>query len=108
MLETIFYEYLKQLTLITMNPDLITQLESRLAALAPVSLIVEDESYLHAGHAGSRDGASHFRVHIVAPCFENKPMIAQHRLVYDLLRDLMPYPIHALALQTKAPIKGNT
>lgn len=89
-----------------MNIDLTQQLETRLAALAPESLSVEDESYLHAGHAGNSDGASHFRVHIVASCFENKPMIAQHRLVYDLLRDLMPHPIHALALQTKAPTKG--
>ncbi len=91
-----------------MSNDLINQLETRLATLTPESLIVEDESHLHAGHAGNRDGASHFRVHIVAPCFENKPMIAQHRLVYDLLRDLMPYPIHALALHTKAPPKGNS
>jgi len=91
-----------------MNTDLMNQLQTRLAALAPESMLVEDESHLHAGHAGNSNGASHFRVHIVAPCFENKPMIAQHRLVYDLLRDLMPYPIHALALQTKAPIKGNS
>lgn len=91
-----------------MSNPLINQLEARLATLAPSSLLIEDESHLHAGHAGNRDGASHFRVHIEAPCFENKPMVAQHRFVYDLLRDLMPYPIHALALHTKAPQKGNT
>jgi BolA protein len=44
----------------------------------------------------------------VAECFANKPMIAQHRLVYDLVRDLIPHPIHALALSTRAPSKGNT
>lgn len=91
-----------------MTTPLMSQIQTRLQTLEPVSLRIEDESHLHAGHAGSRDGASHFRVHIWAPCFEGKPMIAQHRLVYDLLRDLMPYPIHALALHTQAPQKGNS
>jgi BolA protein len=44
----------------------------------------------------------------VAECFANKSMLAQHRLVYDLLRDLIPHPIHALVLSTRAPSKGNT
>jgi BolA protein len=44
----------------------------------------------------------------VAQCFDSKPMVAQHRLVYDLVRDLIPHPIHALALSTRAPSKGNT
>jgi len=73
-----------------------------------MKLELVDESHLHAGHAGSKGGASHFRATIVAECFNDKPMIAQHRLVYDLLRDLIPYPIHALALTTRASSKGNT
>ncbi len=82
-------------------------LQQRLLALDATQLEIEDESHLHAGHAGSQGGASHFRVTIVANCFNNQPMIAQHRLVYDLLRDLIPYPIHALSLTTRAHSKGN-
>lgn len=83
-------------------------LVERLQALAPTQIDIVDESHLHAGHAGNKGGASHFRALIEAPCFSNKPVVAQHRLVYDLLRDLIPYPIHALALTTRATSKGNT
>ena len=82
-------------------------LHERLFALNPTHLEIENESHLHAGHAGSKGGASHFRVHIQAACFEGKRTVAQHRMVYDLVTDLMPFPIHALALQTSAPSKGN-
>ncbi len=89
------------------NPHL-TLLRERLGALNALELDIQDDSHLHAGHAGNKGGASHFSATIVAECFANKPMIAQHRLVYDLVRDLIPHPIHALALSTRAPSKGNT
>ena len=89
------------------NPHL-TLLQERLTVLNATELTIQDESHLHAGHAGNPGGASHFRATIVAECFSNRPMVAQHRLVYDLLRDLIPYPIHALALTTRAPSKGNS
>ena len=89
------------------NPHL-TLLRDRLGALNALELDIQDDSHLHAGHAGSKGGASHFSATIVAECFANKPMLAQHRLVYDLVRDLIPHPIHALALSTRAPSKGNT
>jgi BolA protein len=89
------------------NPHL-ELLTNRLQALNASQLDIIDESHLHAGHAGNQGGASHFRATIVADCFSNLPMIAQHRLVYDILRDLIPYPIHALALSTRAPSKGNS
>ena len=89
------------------NPHLVL-LKERLATLNASQLDIHDESHLHAGHAGTKGGASHFRATIVAECFSNQSMIAQHRLVYDLLRDLIPYPIHALALSTRAPSKGNS
>ena len=83
-------------------------LQARLETLYAQELLIEDESHLHAGHAGNSGGASHFRATIVANCFETLPMIAQHRLVYDLVRDLIPFPIHALALKTRAPSKGTS
>lgn len=85
-----------------------TVLRERLMQLDPTTLHIEDESHQHAGHAGNQAGASHFRVWIETNRFEGKPKVAQHRLVYDLVNDLMPFPIHALALQTSVPTKGNT
>lgn len=80
--------------------DLIRQ---RLQALAPIELDIIDESHLHAGHAGSKNGASHFRVFICSAQFIGLNRVAQQRLVFSTLNDLMPYPIHALALSTKVP-----
>jgi len=85
-----------------------TLLRERLMQLGPSLLEIDDESHEHAGHAGSKDGASHFRVWIEADSFIGKGKVAQHRLVYDLVNDLMPFPIHALALQTSIPQKGNS
>jgi BolA family transcriptional regulator, general stress-responsive regulator len=71
-------------------------------ALAPDSLVVTDDSHLHAGHAGAADG-SHFSVHITARCFSGLSRVARHRLVYDSLGPLAQQRVHALALVTKAP-----
>jgi BolA protein len=72
------------------------------AALAPLALRVQDDSHLHAGHAGAREGR-HFSVHIVSASFEGLSRPARHRLVYDALARWMPRGIHALALSTLAP-----
>ena len=77
-------------------------IRSRLAALEPDLLDIDDESHLHAGHAGAEGGASHFRVRIVSPRFAGLTPVARHRLVYHQLADLIPFPIHALALDTPA------
>jgi len=70
----------------------------RLQALSPTQLEVIDESHLHVGHAGAQNGARHVRVHIVSPQFANIAPLQRHRLVYDRLHDLIPFPIHALAI----------
>lgn len=72
-------------------------------ALAPEMLEIEDESNLHAGHAGARDGRGHFRVTIVSPRFAGLSRIARHRLVFSTLGDLMQTDIHALTLQAFSP-----
>ena len=73
------------------------------AALEPVSLVVHDESHLHAGHAGARDGRGHFRVEVVSAAFEGMGPIARHRAVYAAVGDLMVTDIHALAIVAKTP-----
>ena len=71
-------------------------------ALLPESLEVEDESHLHIGHAGARDGRGHFRVMIVSAVFDGTTMLARHRAVYAALGELMQTDIHALAIDAVA------
>jgi BolA protein len=72
------------------------------ARLRPERLDVRDDSHLHAGHAGAREGR-HFSVTIVGTCFEGLTLVARHRLIYDALSELMPKGIHALAIDAKTP-----
>jgi len=72
------------------------------AALQPSQLEVQDDSHLHAGHAGAREGR-HFTVRITSTRFAGCSRVARHRLVYDALRLLMPAGIHALAIEAHAP-----
>ena len=72
------------------------------AALAPTALSITDDSHLHAGHAGAREGR-HFSVRIASPRFAGLSRVARHRLVYDALHRLMPQGIHALAISAYAP-----
>ncbi|HUD71964.1 MAG TPA: BolA family transcriptional regulator [Dongiaceae bacterium] len=79
-------------------------IEARLRrGLAPDHLEIADESARHAGHAGAASGGGHYRVLVVAGVFEGRGRVERHRMVYDLLSDLMPAAIHALALRTIAP-----
>ena len=72
------------------------------AAIAPESLEVIDDSHLHAGHAGAREGR-HFTVRVVSARFNGLSRLARHRLVYDSLDELMARGIHALAIEARAP-----
>lgn len=73
------------------------------AALSPESLDIRDDSALHAGHAGARDGAGHYAVRIVASAFAGQPAIKRHRLVYESVASMMPREIHALSIDARAP-----
>jgi BolA protein len=68
---------------------------------------VVDESHLHAGHAGARGGAGHFRVLIVSSRFKGLSALAAQRLVYDALSDEMGGEIHALSIRTRTPERGH-
>ena len=72
------------------------------SALGPVSLTIEDESHLHAGHAGAKTGMGHFHVVVVAEAFEGLRMLQRHRLIYDAVGNLMNTDIHALRIDAKA------
>jgi BolA family transcriptional regulator, general stress-responsive regulator len=71
--------------------------------LAPDQLEIIDESHLHAGHAGAREGKGHFRVLIVSDRFIGLPLLKRHRLVYTAVDELMVTDIHALSIDARAP-----
>ena len=88
-----------------MNPQERKKEITRLLAQAfdPETLGVEDESYLHEGHEGAKDGRGHFRVLIIAGIFEGKTMIERHRMIYLVLDDMLRLDIHALAIDAWSP-----
>ena len=80
------------------------QIRSRLAALQPTRLELEDQSAQHAGHAGASPGGNtHWHLTIVSQAFAGKPKVARHRMIYQALGELMQHPIHALAITARAP-----
>lgn len=73
-------------------------------ALAPVELLVEDESARHAGHAGSRPGGeTHFRVRIVAAEFAGMSRVARSRRVHEILDEELRTRVHALSIDARTP-----
>jgi BolA family transcriptional regulator, general stress-responsive regulator len=75
-----------------------------MAAFAPESLHVEDESHLHEGHAGHRPGGeSHFRLYIVSSAFKGKSRLERHRMINAALANEMKGRVHALAIHAQAP-----
>jgi BolA protein len=71
--------------------------------LRPDHLEVIDDSHHHAGHAGAADGRGHFTVLIVSPRFTGLGTLKRHRLVYEVVGDMMTTDIHALSIQALAP-----
>jgi len=83
------------------RPDLIRQeLETQ---FAPTELLVKDQSHLHAGHAGAKDGKGHFDVTIVSATFDGINRVQRHQMIYDALRDLLQTDIHALSIKAFTP-----
>jgi len=84
--------------------SIVRTIEGKLrAALAPLSVEVEDESHHHEGHAGHRPGGSHFRVHVVSTAFAGKSRLERHRMVNAALADELAGRIHALAIHASTP-----
>lgn len=77
-------------------------LEQKLQTLSPVSLMIQDDSALHVGHAGNTGGA-HFTITIVSDAFEGLSLLKRHRLVYAAVDELMQSAIHALSIHAKTP-----
>ena len=87
-----------------MNTDRVKKIEQQLEqAFAPESLDIEDESHLHAGHAGAKSGGGHFVVTLVSKQFSGKTLIQRHRMVYEALNEMMKKEIHALNIKAYTP-----
>ncbi|MDO8315571.1 MAG: BolA family protein [Rugosibacter sp.] len=87
----------------TSTLSVVNLMRERLATLEPIELEVIDDSALHAGHAGARNGGGHYRLTIVSPRFINCSTMQKHRLVYDALGSLMKREIHALSINALTP-----
>jgi BolA protein len=86
------------------NQERIARFEADLRLAFQLShLNIEDESHLHAGHAGAASGGGHFKLTIVAPEFEGMTKVARHRAIYAALNSHFPEAIHALTILAYTP-----
>ncbi len=69
----------------------------------PTELRIKDQSHLHAGHEGAKDGRGHFDLYLVATEFQGLSQVKRHQLVYSALADMMSTDIHALRIRALAP-----
>jgi len=72
-------------------------------ALEAERVDIIDESWKHAGHvamAGVTPEATHLHITIVSPRFNGVPLIDQHRMVNDVLKEARETHLHALQLKT--------
>jgi BolA protein len=83
------------------------EVRDRLASGFPEAAItVQDDSHLHAGHAGAQGGAGHYTVRIVSSRFAGLSSVARHRLVYHQVGDWIPVRVHALAIIARSPAES--
>ncbi|MEQ1556015.1 MAG: BolA family protein [Gallionella sp.] len=81
----------------------IAQMAACLQILQPISLEIIDESLLHAGHAGARDGGGHYVLKLCSAAFVGKNTMTRQRMIYSALAEMMQHDIHALSIDAKAP-----
>ncbi|NOQ82012.1 MAG: BolA/IbaG family iron-sulfur metabolism protein [Methylophaga sp.] len=87
--------------------DTVTKLQQVLTNLNPSHLEIQDDSALHAGHAGNT-GGGHYTITIVSDNFDNLSLLKRHRLVYDTIGTLMKTDVHALSIHAKTPAEFNS
>jgi BolA protein len=84
--------------------DRVSRIRSLLeAAFTPIELDIQDDSHLHAGHAGAREGKGHYSVRIVSIAFQDRRPLERHRMVFEALSGMMSTDIHALKVSAQTP-----
>ncbi len=81
-------------------------IKQRLSSLQPEQIRIEDESAMHAGHAGAASGGGHFELEVVSQQFIGKSAIERHRMIFSALGDAMGTEIHALSIKAKTPAEA--
>lgn len=86
------------------NPERESRIRSLLeSAFSPQQLLIRDDSHLHEGHVGAREGKGHYAVTIVADAFKGRRPIERHQMIYAALADMMTSDIHALSISATPP-----
>lgn len=78
-------------------------IQTKLGVLNPHFLKVIDQSQEHAGHSGNPDGSleSHFSIEIAAKELENLPLVKQHRIINELVKEEFDQGLHALSIKIR-------
>ncbi len=81
------------------------RLHAAMRQFAPQQLDIEDESALHAGHAGARGaaGETHYAITMVSAAFAGLGRVQRARLVHEALSAELADGLHALSLTLRAP-----
>jgi len=77
-------------------------IQQRLQPFSPIECVLTDQSAFHAGHQGNQ-GGGHFHLKLVSSHFSKKSPILRHRMIYQVLHDLIPQQIHALSILAISP-----
>ena len=67
---------------------------------------IRDDSHLHQNHYQKNTAdsiPSHLHITIVSSLFEEKPLIARHRMVNQILKEAFSKGLHALSLKCHSP-----
>jgi len=73
-------------------------------SLSIAGVIIEDESYKHEGHPGSRPGGeTHFKIKVISESFSGKSRIERQRMIFRALENEMKEKIHAISIAALTP-----
>lgn len=73
---------------------------AKLAEFSPVHLDVINESHMHSVPENSE---THFKVIVIADCFDGQSRVARHQAVNAALSEELAGPVHALSIQAYTP-----
>lgn len=83
--------------------DMRQAIEVRLRTLNLDIFEFQDDSHLHAGHAGNT-GGGHYEILLVSEAFKDVSRLNRQRMVKTLLQDLFSDGlIHALSIKAQTP-----
>ena len=83
--------------------DMRQAIEGRLRTLNLDIFEFQDDSHLHAGHAGNT-GGGHYEIVLVSEAFKDVSRLNRQRMVKTLLQDLFSDGlIHALSIKAQTP-----